>query len=68
VQTASLESLDAVGLIDGVHNGEHCLIVALWIAADGQKHALSLWGWSTENARVCQDLLANLQSCGVGTD
>jgi transposase-like protein len=68
-QTASLESLDLVGLlIDGVHIGEHCLIVALGIAADGQKHALGLWDGSTENARVCQDLLANLQSRGLRTD
>ena len=41
-QTATLEALDLVGLlIDGVHIGEHCLIVALGIAADGQKHALA---------------------------
>ena len=68
-QSASLERLDLVGLlIDGVHIGEHCLIVALGIAADGQKHALGLWDGSTENARVCQDLLANLQSRGLRTD
>jgi transposase-like protein len=68
-QTASLEGLDLVGLlIDGVHIGEHCLIVALGIAADGQKHALGLWDGSTEHARVCQDLLANLQSRGLRTD
>lgn len=68
-QTASLEGLDLVGLlIDGVHVAEHCLIVALGIAADGHKHALGLWDGSTENARVCQDLLANLQSRGLRTD
>jgi transposase-like protein len=68
-QTASLEALDLVGLlIDGVHIGEHCLIVALGIGADGQKHALGLWDGSTENARVCQDLLGNLQSRGMRTD
>lgn len=68
-QTASLDALDLVGLlIDGVHVGEHCLVVALGIAADGQKHALGLWDGSTENARVCQDLLANLQSRGLRTD
>jgi hypothetical protein len=27
-------------VIDGVHLGEHCLIVALGTAADGQKDAL----------------------------
>jgi transposase-like protein len=68
-QMASLEGLDLVALlIDGVHVAEHCLIVALGIAADGQKHALGLWDGSTENARVCQDLLANLQSRGLRTD
>jgi hypothetical protein len=68
-QTASFETLDLVGvLIDGVHIGEHCLVVALGIAADGQKHALGLWDGSTENARLCQDLLASLQSRGLRTD
>ena len=62
-------ALDLVAvLIDGVHVGDHCLIVALGIAADGQKHALGLWDGSTENATVCQGLLANLQSRGLRTD
>ena len=35
-QSQPLDALDLVGLIlDGVHVGEHCLIVALGIAADG---------------------------------
>lgn len=64
-----LDDLDLVALLlDGVHIGEHCLIVALGIAADGQKHALGLWEGSTENASVCQSLLANLQSRGLRTD
>ena len=68
-QTAPLDALDLVGLlIDGVHVGEHCLIVALGIAADGQKHALGLWDGATENATVCQSLLANLQGRGLRTD
>jgi transposase-like protein len=68
-QSQPLDSLDLVGLIlDGVHVGEHCLIVALGIAADGQKHALGLWEGSTENATLCQSLLANLQSRGLRTD
>ena len=67
-QAASLEGLDLVGLVlDGVHVGEHCLIIALGIAADGQKHALGLWEGSTENAALCQSLLANLQSRGLHT-
>jgi putative transposase len=68
-QSVPLDALDLVALlIDGVHVGEHCLIVALGIAADGQKHALGLWDGSTENATVCQGLLANLQSRGLRTD
>jgi putative transposase len=68
-QSTSLEALDLVGLVlDGVHVGEHCLILALGIAADGQKHALGLWEGSTENAALCQSLLANLQSRGLRTD
>ena len=68
-QSASLDGLDLVALlIDGVHLADHCLIVALGIAVDGQKHALGLWDGSTENATVCQGLLANLHSRGLRTD
>jgi transposase-like protein len=68
-QSQPLDGVDLVALIlDGVHIGEHCLIVALGIAADGQKHALGLWEGSTENATLCQSLLANLQSRGLRTD
>jgi transposase-like protein len=58
----------AVLLLDGVHVGDHCLIVALGISEDGTKHALGLWEGSTENSTVCQSLLANLQSRGLRTD
>jgi putative transposase len=65
-QAAPLESLNLVALLlDGVHVGEHCLIVALGVAADGEKHALGIWEGSTENAAVCQSLLSNLQSRGL---
>ena len=68
-QAAPLEDLDLVGrLLDGVHVGEHCLIVALGVAADGCKHALGIWEGSTENAAVCQSLLSNPQSRGLRTD
>jgi transposase-like protein len=68
-QATPLDSLDlAALLLDGIHVGEHCLIVALGIAADGSKHALGIWEGSTENATVCQRLLSNLQSRGLRTD
>ena len=68
-QSAPLDGLDLVALLlDGVHVGEHCLVVTLGVAADGQKHALGLWEGATENTAVCQSLLANLQSRGLRTD
>lgn len=68
-QARPLEDLAlAVLLLDGVHVGEHCLIVALGVTEDGTKHALGRWDGSTENSTVCQSLLANLQSRGLRTD
>jgi putative transposase len=55
-------------LLDGVQLGGQCLIVALGLGADGRKHALGVWDGSTENATVCESLLANLQSRGLRTD
>jgi putative transposase len=68
-RSTSLETLDLVTLIvDSVHVGEHCVVVALGLDATGKKHALGLWEGSTENTTVCQSLLANLQSRGLRTD
>ena len=43
-------------------------MVALGIDETGRTHALGLWDGSTENAAVCQSLLADLQSRGLRTD
>jgi putative transposase len=68
-RSTALDALDLVALlIDGVHIGEHCIVVALGIDHTGCKHALGLWEGSTENAAVCQSLLADLQSRGLRTD
>src|SRR5438128_7129410 len=68
-RSTALDALDLVALlIDGVHIGEHCVVVALGIDKTGAKHALGLWDGSTENATVCQSLLADLQSRGLRTD
>jgi putative transposase len=68
-RSTALEALDLVALlVDGVHIGEHCIVVALGIDHTGGKHALGLWEGSTENAAVCQSLLADLQSRGLRTD
>ena len=64
-----LDALDLVGLlIDGVHVGGHCIVVALGIDTMGAKHPLGLWEGATENATVCQGLLTNLGSRGLRTD
>jgi hypothetical protein len=65
---AAIDALDLVGLlVDGVHIGEHCIVVALGIDHVGRKHALGLSDSSTEPAAVCQSLLADLQSRGLRT-
>ena len=64
-----LDARDLVGLlIDGVHVGGHCIVVALGIDKMGAKHPLGLWEGATENATVCQGLLTNLASRGLRTD
>ena len=68
-RSTTFDALDVVALlIDGVQIAEHCIVVALGIDHTGQKHALGLWDGSTENAAVCQSLLADLQSRGLRTD
>jgi putative transposase len=68
-RSTALDALDLVALlIDGIQIGEHCIVVALGIDHTGGKHALGLWEGSTENAAVCQSLLADLQSRGLRTD
>jgi putative transposase len=68
-RSTALDALELVALlIDGVHIGEHCIIVALGIDHTGVKHALGVWDGSTENAAVCQSLLADLQSRALRTD
>lgn len=68
-RSTALDAIDLVALlIDGVHIGEHCIVVAVGIDHTGRKHALGLWDGSTENAAVCQSLLTDLQSRGLRTD
>ena len=58
--------LDLVALmIDGVHFGEHCCVVALGIGIDGVKHPLALVEGSTENATLVTDLLTGLRDRGL---
>ena len=63
---ADLSALDLVALmIDGVHFGEHCCVVALGIGIDGTKHPLSLVEGSTENATLVTELIVGLRERGL---
>jgi putative transposase len=57
-----------VVLIDGIVFHEHCILIALGIAADGTKHVLGLREGSTENATVANALLGDLISRGLPSD
>jgi transposase-like protein len=64
-----LETLDVrVILIDGLHFRDHVILLALGIAADGQKHVLALREGTTENATVCKALLRDLRERGLDLD
>ena len=63
---ADLSGLDLVALmVDGVHFGEHCCVVALGIDGSGAKHPLALAEGSTENATLVTDLLVGLRERGL---
>jgi putative transposase len=63
---ADLSGLDLVCLmVDGVHFGEHCCVVALGIGIDGTKHPLALVEGSTENATLARELLVGLRERGL---
>lgn len=61
-----LDELKLVALmLDGLHVGDHTVVVALGVGHDGTKTPLGIWLGSTENARLCTELLGNLTSRGL---
>jgi len=63
---ADLSTVDLVAvMVDGVHFGEHCCVVALGVGVDGTKHPLALVEGSTENATLVTDLLVGLRERGL---
>ena len=61
-----LSGLDLVALlVDGVHFGDHLVVVALGIGLDGTKHPLALAEGSTENTTLVTDLLVGLRERGL---
>jgi transposase-like protein len=55
-------------MIDGIHMGEHVVLVALGIDEHGEKHVLGMHEGATENATVCTALLNDLVARGVRTN
>src|SRR5262249_49757165 len=55
-------------MIDGLHVGEHLVLLALGIDEGGTKHILGLYQGATENAACCTGLLSDLVARGVPTD
>lgn len=70
---AELLSRDLSGLsvaalmVDGLHIGEHLMVVALAITADGTKVPVGLYEGDTENTTVVTGLLADLVDRGLDT-
>ena len=61
-----LDDLDLVAfLVDGVHFGEHCCVVALGIGIDGTKYPLSLAEGLTENKTLVTGLITGLRDRGL---
>lgn len=66
---ADLSPLNITALmIDGVHIGDHLMVVALGIGADGTKTPLGLWEGATENTAVVKSLLADLVERGLDAE
>ncbi|MGH2705343.1 MAG: IS256 family transposase [Actinomycetota bacterium] len=64
-----LSGLDLLAVfIDGMHVGEHLIVVALGVDSAGRKHPLGLWEGTTENAAVCRALVGSLVDRGLRSD
>ncbi|MGH2649828.1 MAG: IS256 family transposase [Actinomycetota bacterium] len=64
-----LSALDLLAVfVDGMHVGEHLIVVALGVDGQGRKHPLGLWEGTTENAAVCRSLIGNLIDRGLPTE
>jgi putative transposase len=55
-------------IIDGIHVGDHLVVVALGVDEQGDKHVLGLHEGATENENVCKALIEDLVARGVRVD
>jgi len=61
-----LDEIKLVALmLDGINVGDHTVVIALGVDHTGTKMPLGIWLGSTENARLCTELLGNLTSRGL---
>lgn len=66
MMSRDLSSISLVAtIIDGIHVGEHLVVVALGIDEAGEKHVLGLHEGATENESVCAALIEDLVARGV---
>jgi transposase-like protein len=64
-----LEQLDLkIVMLDGIYFRDHCILVALGVDSDGQKHPLGIREGNTENGVVVKALLTDLVERGLSTD
>ncbi len=54
--------------VDGIHFGEQCVIGAVGVDDQGNKHVLGIQEGATENAAAAKDLLQNLIERGVSPE
>ncbi len=63
---SDLSDLDLLVVqIDGLHVGDHVLVVAIGVDGEGNKHVLAVAEGATENTAVVQALLDNLTGRGL---
>ena len=66
---SDLSGLDLLVIqVDGLHVGDHVLVVAIGVDGAGEKHVLALAVGATENAAVVKALLADLVERGLQPD
>ena len=55
-------------MIDGIHVGEHLVLIALGIDSAAEKHVLGMYQGATENTTCCRGLLSDLEARGLRTE
>jgi transposase-like protein len=68
-QQRSLSELNLAAIfIDGIHFGEHVILLALGVDEEGKKHVIGMREGATENTEVCRSMIANMVERGLSTE